>query len=95
MKLNPKAERLVRELETIVDKLFPEVRRETGRFHSGVCTLHGRTVLFINSSQTADERIAALASAIARCDINGIYLKPAIRAEVERYAPAAQQLSDH
>jgi len=95
LKLNPRAERLVRELEAIVENLFPEVRRETGRFQSGVCTLHGRTVLFINNSQTADERIVALASAIARCNINGIYLKPAIRAEIERYAPATEQLSDH
>jgi len=52
-------------------------------------------VFFLNSSQPADERIAALAAAIARCNIESMYLKPAIREEIERYAPQVHQLSDH
>jgi len=86
MKRNLKTERLYRELEDVAGRLFPEIRQEEGWFQTGVCTLHGKKVLFLNNRQTIDERIVALAGAIACCNIERVYLKPAVRAEVEKYS---------
>ncbi len=86
MKRPKPPEKLCRELEEVAGRLFAEVRREQGGFRTGSCILKGRRVLILNSLQPVDERIAALAREIARCDIEDFYLKPAIRAEVERYS---------
>lgn len=89
MKRDLKQERLYRELEEVAGRLFPGIRQEEGWFRTGVCTLRGQTVLILNGRQTIDERIAALASVLAHCNVEGVYLKPIVRAEIERYTHAA------
>lgn len=91
LKRNLKLERLYSELEEVAGRLFPDIRREEGWFKTGVCTIHGETVLILNGRQTIDERIAALAGVIALCDVEGVYLKPIVRAEIERYSHAAEK----
>ena len=86
MKHNLKTEHLYHELEEVAGRLFQEIRREEGWFRTGVCKIRGKTVLFLNGRQTIDERIAALAGALARCNVEGVYLKPVVRAEIERHA---------
>lgn len=88
MRKNLNSERLYRELEELAGRLFPEIRREDGWFRTGFCTLNGKRILFLNNRQTIDEKITALAKAIGKCEIEEVYLKPAIRAEVERHVPA-------
>ncbi len=78
-------ERLCQELEDVASKLFDEVRQDTGGFSTGACTFHGKRVLMINSRQTIDERISALAREIAQHDPTRLYLKPTVRSEVERW----------
>jgi len=78
-------DRLCQELEEVAARLFDDVRREAGSFATGACTLNGRRMLLVNTRQPADERIAALAREIARHDPAKLYLKPAIRNEVERW----------
>jgi len=80
-----KTEKLFSELEEVAHRLFTEVRHEQGRFQTGVCRLRGKRVLIVNKHQALDERIAALASEIARMGMDKLYLKPAIREEIERY----------
>ncbi|MFH0765686.1 MAG: hypothetical protein V2A61_04625 [Calditrichota bacterium] len=86
MKNGWKPERLCHELEEVAEKLFVEIRRDQGSFQTGACVLQGRKILLINSRQPIDERISCLAREIARSNFNFFYLKPAVRAEVERYA---------
>ncbi len=88
MKRTLKPERLVQELEDVAGRLFGEVRREQGFFQTGTCSLRGKYLLVINSRQPLDERIAALAREISRMSTETVYLKPAVRAEIERYSPA-------
>lgn len=88
MKCTFKADRLCRELEEVAEQLFSQVRREQGIFRTGSCVLNGRKVLFLNTRQPLDERIASLAKEIGQCNIEGFYIKPAIRAEIERQVTA-------
>ncbi len=85
MKRSLKPEKLFDELEEIAGRLFAEVRHEQGYFQTGVCKLQGKTILMINKRQPLDERIAALAQAIERAGAETLYIKPAVRAEIERY----------
>lgn len=86
MKKNYKSERLCEALEEVACKMYPIVRKEEGFFQTGTCELKGEEVLFLNNRQPIDERIASLASAIARCEIEDFYLKPLVREEIEKYS---------
>jgi len=93
LKRNLKLESLYRELEEVAGRLFPDIRQEEGWFKTGVCTIRGKTVLILNGRQTIDEKIAALAGVLALCDVEGVYLKPIVRAEIERYSHAADEVA--
>ncbi len=95
MKRGIKPEKLVQELEDVADRLFGEVRHEQGFFQTGVCRLHGRMILLINKRHSLDERIAALVKVIADMDAERFYLKPAVRAEIERYTDAEDFAGHH
>ena len=71
------------ELEEVALKLFSEIRRESGGFRTGVCQLKGRKTLFLNKNQTLEERIFAIAGAISKQNIDEVYMKPVVRAEIE------------
>jgi len=82
-----KSNQLFDELYSVAERLFGDVRRDEGLFETGSCTLKGKSVLLVNSRQPLEERVAALAREIALAGTEQLYLKPAVRAEVERYLP--------
>ncbi len=81
-----KPEKLSHELEEVASKLFDEVRRDSGTFETGACVVNGKKLLLINTRQPVDERVAALAKEIARMGADKVYIKPALREEIERWA---------
>jgi len=85
LKRRLKPETLLSELEDVARRLYGELRRDEGFFVTGLCTVHGQTLLVVNTRQPVAERIAALAGLIARSEPDRLYLKPAVREEVERH----------
>ena len=83
MKSKPKSESIYTEMEVVAQRLFSEIRHESGRFRTGVCRLRGKKILFLNNNQTLEERISALAGAISKQNIDEVYMKPVVRAEIE------------
>jgi len=81
-----KPEKLFHELEEVAAKLFDEVRRDNGAFETAACIVNGKKLLLINTRQSIDERVAALAKQIARMGADRVYLRPALREEIERWA---------
>lgn len=80
-----KPEKLSHELEEVASRLFDEVRRDSGAFETGACIVNGKKLLLINNRQPLDERVAALAKEIARMGADKVYLRPALREEIERW----------
>ncbi|MBM3326671.1 MAG: hypothetical protein FJY65_06790 [Calditrichaeota bacterium] len=80
-----KPETLLDELEAVAARIFSEIRRDEGFFQTAVCRIRAKNVLIINTRQPMVERIAALAREIARHHSERIYLKPAVRAEIDNY----------
>jgi hypothetical protein len=77
---------LYEELLDVARRMFAEVRREEGLFQTGSCICRGKLILLINSRQSLEERNSALAREIAQMGSDRLYLKPAVRAEVERWS---------
>jgi len=75
------------ELLDLAEKLQIEVRREflQGR-GAGLCTLHGRKVLFIDSDASLADQIDQTAEALASIGpFDDLYLLPQIRQLIDKY----------
>ncbi|MBN2126075.1 MAG: hypothetical protein JW821_17385 [Deltaproteobacteria bacterium] len=75
---------LLSQLEELARTLSIEVRYEPikkdGSFSpGGLCRLKDRYLIIINSQANTGDRIQALARAVSRFDLSGIYLRPGIR----------------
>ncbi|NQU05965.1 MAG: hypothetical protein HQ568_07715 [Calditrichaeota bacterium] len=90
MKADLKREKLLADLAEIAERLFTEVRQEQGSFLSGSCIINGDRILIINKRQSLDERITVLAREISDAGTDKLYIKPAIRAEINRYTVSDQ-----
>ena len=69
------------------DAAFPDGRSARG----GLCTLRGRRVIVVDQSAPLPDRIAIVAGALGRIDLEGVYLAPIVRATIgthTRSAPA-------
>lgn len=75
------------ELEALAHQLRVEIRYEalSGEtfFAGGMCRIRGRPVIIVNKGASLREKTTTLISALGRFDLNGMYLKPALRELLE------------
>lgn len=64
------------------DPTLSDVRMPRG----GLCTLHGERVILVDENLPFPERIATMANALARVDLEHLYLPPIVRKIIEGYA---------
>ena len=80
-------EELCGELEHLLTQLGIEVRLDTfdeeSNFTSGLCTLRGKTILFISQSLKTHEKINLIIQFLQTRDLEGIYIKPYVRELIE------------
>jgi len=76
-------------LEELADRLGIPIRYEiikdelTGP--GGLCRVDGEFILLIDTKATAKEKIEIMTEALRRFDLDGIYIKPALRELLEEY----------
>jgi hypothetical protein len=76
---------LLNQLEELAERLDIAVRYETAledfQFsHGGLCRLKGRYVIIVNKDISTAEKARTLGQAMARFDLNTIYIRPGLRA---------------
>ena len=76
---------LIEELEEIATRLGLTVVLDRGSFKGGDCILEGEEMVVINKATPLEQRARHLAEALAKHDLQGIYLKPAVRSFLENY----------
>ncbi len=79
-----KPEKLLLELEEIVERTGYSVRRERGNFKGGYCVLEGDKILMLNKNFPDDFLAGQLARFLKSVPLEQIYIKPAVRKELER-----------
>jgi len=78
------------ELKRLAERVNLEVReeelsREVGyRTRSGRCRIRQRDVLFLDRRLPLGERLEALVNELAKYNLEGIYLSPALRRRLDR-----------
>ena len=67
-----------REFEKLAERLGIDVRYTDGG-PSGLCTLKGERVLFIDKNLGQQSKVEVFAHAFKSLDLNGVYIIPALR----------------
>lgn len=79
-----KPDKLLLEFEEIVGQLGYRIRKERGNFRGANCVLEGDKIVMLNKNQPLEVHIGLLARFIEEHDYNTIFIKPAIRKELEK-----------
>jgi hypothetical protein len=78
---------LLGELEALALRLEVNIRYESFEEDpfspGGICRIRGKPVIILNNAASSGEKCQTLAKALRRFDLNGLYLKPALRELLE------------
>jgi len=91
-------EEIIEQLEELVRGFGIEIRYEPITFDDeitnvvgGLCKLRGEKLLIINSKSPMRDKIKTFAQALRSFDLDKIYIKPAIRALIEKVGTGKAQ----
>jgi hypothetical protein len=74
------------QLEVVARRLGVVVRFEVleeGAMRGGLCKVNGETCIVVDRAASILEQIATLEGALAKLDLEGIFLPPLVRARIE------------
>jgi hypothetical protein len=78
-----KIEKLLLELESICEKAGYIIRKERGAFRGDQCIFEGDNLVVINKNRPVESQAAILAKVIRRFNPEDLFIKPAVRRELE------------
>lgn len=78
-----KIEKLLLELESLCEKLGYTIRKERGSFRGDQCVIEGEMLIVINKNKPPQSQAAILARVLKVDRADEIFIKPAVRKELE------------
>lgn len=79
-----KTEKLLIELEKLVEKAGYTIRRERGTFRGNHCVVEGDKLVVLNKNKPPQEQVGLLARILREKEMADTYIKPAVRKELEK-----------
>ncbi len=76
-------EQIITELEQLAVQSGIAIRYEKGDFDGGYCVLKAERLIVINKRLLPARRASVMAQGLAEVGIDGVYLKPVVRAYIE------------
>lgn len=84
-----KHEEMIEELQTVAGQLGLTIRYERGDFEGGYCILKEQRLLLINRRLMPARKASILAAAMQEIGLDGVFVKPVVRAYIEDEAARA------
>ncbi len=78
-----KSDTLRMELEKLVEKAGYSIRKERGTFTGDHCVMEGDKLVVMNTKRPAEQQVGLLARVLDNKKVNDIYVKPAVRKELD------------
>lgn len=78
-----KIEKLLLELESLCEKLGYTIRKERGSFRGDQCVIEGDMLIVINKNKPPQSQAAIMARVLKVDRADEIFIKPAVRKELE------------
>ncbi len=80
-----KNDKLYLEFENLAQKLGLRILKGRGNFAGGTCIVNDEKVIVLNQMKPIEQRLKTLASSFLECDLEKIYVVPALRSYIEKY----------
>ncbi|HYW34736.1 MAG TPA: hypothetical protein VE868_04950 [Balneolaceae bacterium] len=78
-----KADKLIIELEQLIEKAGYTVRKERGRFQGNHCVVEGEKLVVLNKKRPVEQQIGLLARVLNKDHLRDMYIKPAVRNDLK------------
>ncbi|NQW29910.1 MAG: hypothetical protein HQ472_05300 [Ignavibacteria bacterium] len=79
-----KPDKILEELYALAKSLGYSVHREPGAFKGGACIVREQKHIIINKSMPLEASSVILARALCQLDVEGMFIKPAVREIIDR-----------
>lgn len=79
-----KNERFLEDLEELTHHVGYTIRKEKGNFRGDSCVLEGKKLIMLNKNNPIEFNISLLAGFLAKKQLDHLYIKPALRKELEK-----------
>ncbi len=78
-----KPDKFLLELEHLLELSGYTLRKERGSFRGNDCLIDGEKLVVINKSRPPESQVATIARILVQIDLSDIYIKPAVKKELE------------
>ena len=79
-----KPEKLLLELEHLLEQAGYTLRKERGSFRGDECIVLGNKIVVVNKSKPAEIQIGTIARVLRQVPLDDIFIKPAVRKELAK-----------
>tara|TARA_Y100001935_G_scaffold1014_1_gene846 strand:+ start:48904 stop:49203 length:300 start_codon:yes stop_codon:yes gene_type:complete len=79
-----KADKLLLELEHLLEQSGYTLRKERGSFRGSDCIIEGDKIVMVNKNKPVESQIGTIVSVLGEIDLSEVYIKPVIRKELVR-----------
>lgn len=90
-----KADKLLLELEEILQQAGYSIRKERGTFRGDHCIVEGEKLVVINRKRPVELQVGILARVLKKLNLQDTYIKPAVRKHLEELWDRFEQYGDH
>ncbi|MGD8428557.1 MAG: hypothetical protein PVH63_13100 [Balneolaceae bacterium] len=78
-----KTEKLLLELEQLVEQAGYTIRKEKGTFRGDSCVVEGEMLVVLNKKKPEQQQVGLLARVLKDRELQDIYIKPVVRKHLE------------
>lgn len=77
-----KPEKLLLELEQLLEQRGFTLRKERGSFRGNDCVVRGDRLVIVNKNKPTEAQVGTIARILAEIDLSDVYIKPAVKKEL-------------
>lgn len=78
-----KSEKLLLELEQLIEQAGYTIRKERGTFRGDHCIVEGDKLVVVNRNRPVELQVGIMARVLQKLNMKDTYIKPAVRKELE------------
>lgn len=79
-----KADKLLLELEHLLEQSGYRLRKERGSFRGADCIVEGDKLVIVNKNKPVEAQLSTIAKVLGQVDLAEKYIKPAVRKDLEK-----------
>lgn len=79
-----KPDKLLLELEQLLEQAGYTLRKERGAFRGDECIIEGNKLVVVNKNKPIEAQLGTMARVLSQIELNNVFIKPAVRKNLEK-----------